>query len=125
MGGANFMVKPQHMYKAASELNKAMGFSRADTFFSDPGTMDWPEPAPDTKVLENKRRVEDDRAKNQIAMLEAQSAMSDKQSLAEYRQRELDLKKELAVMEMEVRKEIAEMQSKAKGESRGDSEESE
>lgn len=114
MSGMNFMVKPRDIYTAATELNKAMGFSRAETFFQDPGDIDWPQPEPDVKMLENQRRTVDDQTKNQIALLEAQTEAEEKRGLQDYRMKELDQKRELALMEMEVRKEIARMQSDAK-----------
>lgn len=112
--GATFLVTPQDLYRAVTELNKAMGFSRAQSFFTDPGDQGWPEPEPDFKVLENQRRTVDDQAKNSIALIEAETAAREKAALQEYRDKELAQAKELAQLERETRIEIAKIQAAAK-----------
>ena len=112
--GATFLVTPQDLFRAVSELNKAMGFSRAQTFFTDPGDQPWPEPKPDHKILENQRRVVDDQTKNEISLLQAETEAREKAALQEHREKELAQKKELAEMERETRIEIARIQAAAK-----------
>lgn len=110
--GAANLVKPMDVYRAAAELTKAMGFRKADTFFTQPEENEWPEPAPDVQVLENQRRVQDDQSRNQIEAVRAQAEAGDKLALAEFRQAELAQKKELAILEMQNRLEIAKLQAK-------------
>lgn len=111
--GAAFMVKPQDLYRAATELNKAMGFRGADVFFTDPGQEDWPPPPPEPQVLEHERRKVEDQLRHQVESLRVQVEAGDKTALAEFRLEELKQKKELALKELEVRMEIARMQLEA------------
>ena len=110
MSGASFMVTPKDLYRAVTELNKAMGFRGDEVFFTDPGDNGWPAPEPDFKILENERRVEDDRAKNMLKRMEIETSNKEADAIIDFREKELAQKKELAQEEMSLRKEIAEMQ---------------
>lgn len=113
MSGASFMVQPKDLYRAVTELNKAMGFRGDEVFFTDPGDEPWPEPEPDTKLLENQRRVEDDRKKAALEGLRIDNERAESERLAEFRDRELEENSKLKREEMETRKAIAELQAKA------------
>ena len=117
MSGAAFMVTPKDLYRAATELNKAMGFRGADVFFTDPGDEGWPDPEPDHRILENQRRVEDDRQQNLIRQFQAETDRMDKQALQEFRDKELEQKERIAREDRESREKVAEMQAEATKES--------
>ena len=112
LSGASFMVTPKDLYRAVTELNKAMGFRGDEVFFTDPGENGWPAPDPDFKILENERRVEDDRAKNMLKRMEIETSNKEADAIIDFREKELAQKKELAQEEMSLRKEIAEMQTR-------------
>ncbi len=107
MSGATFMVTPKDLYRAVSELNKAMGFSRSQTFFTDPGDQGWPQKDPDTKLLENQRRVQDDAASHQLRQLELEIEARKERALEEYRKEELEQKRDLELRRIEAQLEIA------------------
>jgi hypothetical protein len=117
--GASFMVSPKDVYRTVKELNKAMGFSAQETFFTNPEGQDWPQPPPDHRLLENERRVKDDTAKNILTASEKEREERERQDLKEYRMKDLQLRWEQAQLEAKTRKEIAAMQleaAEAKGE---------
>jgi hypothetical protein len=116
LSGASFMVQPKDLYRAVTELNKAMGFRGADVFFSDPGDTPWPEEKPDTKVLENQRRVVDDQAKNSIAALEAQSKAQAAEALQKFRDDELAQNASLERERLAMQKTVALIQNQARNE---------
>ena len=111
ISGASFMVQPKDLYRAVTELNKAMGFRGADVFFSDPGDNPWPDPEPDTKLLENQRRVLDDQTKNQISLLETESRAREKVALEGFRTEELSQKGDLERERIAMMKTVALIQA--------------
>lgn len=106
--GGKFMVKPRDIYRATEELGKAMGFD--EPFFTDPGQMEWPEEQPDYRILENQRRVEDDKQKNQISAMEAMIEDESRKDMNRYRAEEIKLKQWQATLDARTRIEVAKMQ---------------
>jgi len=112
--GASGFVSPRHVYNSLSELTRTMGFSKEDLFFAKPEPgAEWPEPPPDTKVLEHERRVREDQMKNEIERLTAQSEAIEREKMAEWRFADLTLKDEMSKREAETRLKVAEMQAEA------------
>jgi len=118
LSGATFMVKPQDLYRAVEELSKTMGFSRADRFFSDPGEKDWPEPPPDTKVLENQRRVQDDQRQAELELERIRIEAQKEAEIAAFRREELAQKRDLELKRIEAMIEAAKLRGTG-GESNG------
>jgi hypothetical protein len=111
VSGAKFMVQPKDIYRAVTELNKAMGFRGSDVFFTDPGDQPWPEPKPDVKLLENKRRLMDDEAKHAIGMLSAQADARAKQGIEDFRGKELEQQATLERERLAMQKTVALIQA--------------
>lgn len=118
--GAKFMVQPKDLYRAVTELNKAMGFRGADVFFTDPGEQPWPEDDPDVKMLENERRVVNDQAVNMIKMLEAETLANEKDGLKKHRADELEQQGALERERIAMTKTVALIQAQRAREAGGD-----
>lgn len=122
-GGSN-MVTPNDFWRATDSLSNAMGFRGVERFFTQPEPdASWPEPPPDPKILENKRRVQDDQAKNQLKAMELENQRIDDARLAQHRDDELAQDMELAVMEKATRELVARIQQQGdagNGEEAGD-----
>jgi hypothetical protein len=65
------VVTPEKAFNVGEELTRTMGFKVKEHFFQDPTSVPPPQPKPDPKIFESKRRQADNQADRDLEMLKA------------------------------------------------------
>jgi hypothetical protein len=118
LGGKVNLVDDQKLYNTAAQITKLAGHKNADQFFNNPAEKDQqgqpkyppPPPQPDPEMMkiemEGQQAEKADMRKAEIEKVQAQADMATNQTKlqaeAMMREREFELKKELAILEFQM-----------------------
>jgi len=93
MAGLVNVVSPDNIYQAGVEMAEAMQLPNPERFFTDPQGKPPPPPQPDgkdqVKIMETKRRSDDNQKTLEMEANKLQVAMAEKKAMSEFRVMEL------------------------------------
>ncbi len=106
MPGGRQLVSMQNVYAATEDIRIAIEVEPEGRYFTNPANSQWPEPAPDVKMIESQRRSKEDQA---TATINASKIVQDEQKEAgmmKFRVLELEVKDEREKYRIDADKDI-------------------